>query len=85
MEKQFHVKILTPENRVFEGEVVSLVVPAALGYLGVLAGHAPLIAGLMPGKIIVRQGPGLPQVIRNKGKGFLEVIDNQATLLLDSV
>lgn len=83
MEKLFHVNILTPEKKVFEGDVVSLVVPAALGYLGVLADHAPLIATLAPGKIIYRDSHSSQIVISNKGKGFIEVFKNKATILLD--
>jgi len=84
MEKQFQVNILTPQNKVFEGEAVSLIVPAALGYLGVLADHAPLVANLIPGKIICRENQGAQTIINNSGKGFIEVAENKATILLDS-
>ncbi len=84
MEKAFHVRILTPGSKIFEGEVVSLIVPAALGYLGVLANHAPLIASLTPGNIIFRAGSGKQTVISNKEKGYLEVAQNKVTMLLDS-
>ena len=83
MGKLFHVNILTPENKIFEGDVVSLIVPAALGYLGVLADHAPLIATLTPGKIIYRDSHSSQVVISNKGKGFIEVCNNKATILLN--
>ena len=85
MEKQFRVNILTPQNKVFEGEVVSLVVPAALGYLGVLANHAPLIAELIPGKIIYRDNQAGQAIVNNSGKGFIEVAENKATILLDTI
>ena len=85
MGKLFQVNILTPEKKVFAGEVTSLVVPAALGYLGILADHAPLIANLTAGKIIFKKEAGTQAVIYNKGKGFLEVLKNKVTLLLDSV
>ncbi len=80
----FHVNILTPEKQIFEGELSSLIVPAALGYLGVLSNHAPLVANLRPGKIIFRDSDGLQKEIINKEKGFIEVIRNKATILLDS-
>ena len=85
MGKLFQVNILTPERKVFAGEVVSLVVPAALGYLGILADHAPLAAGLKAGKIIFRGNTGEPTVLYNKDRGFLEAAGNKVTILLDSV
>ena len=85
MEKQFQVDILIPEGKVFEGKITSLVVPAALGYLGVLADHAPLVANLTPGKISFSEGAGNKRVIYNKGKGFIEVARNKTTLLLEVV
>ncbi len=84
MAKQFHVNILTPEKKIFEGEAVSLIVPAALGYLGVLADHAPLFATLTAGKIIFKEAGRAQTVVQNPGKGFLEVLKNRVTILLDS-
>ena len=83
MEKPFNVRILTPDKKIFEGSVVSLVVKAFLGYLGVLADHAPLIASLVPGKIIYRDNQGAQAVINNSGRGFIEVANNNVVILLD--
>jgi len=81
----FHINILTPEKQIFEGELSSLIVPAALGYLGVLSNHAPLVANLTPGKITYKETRGKQTTIKNTGKGFIEVVKNKATILLDSV
>ena len=43
------VSILTPEGKVFEGDVYSVSAPGALGSFGVLEGHAPMIAALGTG------------------------------------
>lgn len=82
----FDVKVLTPKKVLFEGKAVSLVVPAALGYLGILAHHAPLIAALLPGRIILKgEGEaGAARVIETTCRGFLEVADNAATILLEA-
>ncbi len=81
--KLFQLEILTPRHKVFSGQVASLVVPAAEGYLGVLANHAPIIAALQPGKIICRNEAGSTQVFQAAGSGFLEVDHNRATVLMD--
>lgn len=86
MAVEFDVKVLTPKKVLFDGKAASLVVPATLGYLGVLAHHAPLIAALLPGKIIIKGGEegGAARVIPTQSKGFLEVADNTATILLEA-
>jgi F-type H+-transporting ATPase subunit epsilon len=83
MEKQFQVNIVTPEQLVYSGRISSMVVPAELGYLGILANHAPLIANLVPGKISMRDGAKQLTTIDSKAKGFLKILNNNVTLLLD--
>jgi len=79
----FRLSIVTPERVVFDGEVVSLIVPGTEGYLGVLSHHAPLITALQTGKIEFRDGTDKLQVYAISG-GFIEVSHNQATLLADT-
>lgn len=83
--KLFRVSILTPTQLVYEGLVTSLIAPAYLGYMGVLANHAPIIAALIPGKIILRGKQGESKILFSKGKGFLEVLRNNAVILADSI
>jgi len=84
-EKSFSLEILTPERTVFTGSVISLVAPAALGYLGVLANHAPLSTTLTPGKIVCRETDGQSKIFQSTGAGFLEVHHNRVTLLADGI
>ena len=50
MEKAYKLEIITPQGTVYSGDVISIVAPGELGYLGVLAGHAPLVTTLVRGK-----------------------------------
>ena len=84
-DKSFALEILTPERTVFTGEVTSLAAPAALGYLGVLAHHAPLMTTLTPGKITCREAAGQSRVFQSAGAGFLEVRRDRVTLLADRI
>jgi F-type H+-transporting ATPase subunit epsilon len=84
MSSQFHVDIITPEKVVYRDEILSLVVPAELGYLGVLANHAPLIAHLVKGKIILRDNQGKTEIFHSEGNGFIEVLKNKVTLILEA-
>ncbi len=85
MSPDFFLSIVTTEKIVYEGRVVSLVAPAQLGYLGILANHTPFIANTVSGKIIIKQASGETLTIQSQGKGFLEVLKNQVTLLLTGV
>lgn len=80
----YQLQIITQEKKVFDGRVTSMVVPAATGYLGVLAHHAPLVALLGRGELTIRPTAGDELRVQVSG-GFLEVRNNLATLLVDSM
>jgi F-type H+-transporting ATPase subunit epsilon len=82
MARKFKVEIVTPEKILFSEEVESLVVPAERGYLGVLAGHAPLLCALRAGEIRMIQD-GNERWFATSG-GFMEVAGNKASLLVES-
>ncbi len=85
MKKSFQVHILTNNKIIYEGEAVSLVAPGVRGYFGILANHASLVAAISDGKITIQDAVNNLKVINYQGKGFLEVLNNTVTLLLDSV
>ena|SRR5688572_25288274 len=82
MAKTFKLEIVTPERLVFSEDIVSLVVPAEEGYLGVLAGHAPLLAALKPGEIRIRREAG--EVLYATSGGFMEVLPKKTSILCES-
>ena len=83
MAATFHVRLLTPEREVFAGEAQHLYARGSLGYLGVLANHAPLLTSLEPGVMSIRLPDGRNEHFAVSG-GFLEVSDNRATVLADT-
>jgi F-type H+-transporting ATPase subunit epsilon len=82
MARKFKVEIVTPEKLVFSEEAESLIVPAERGYLGVLAGHAPLLCTLQPGEILIRSDRG--DLHYATSGGFMEVTPKKASLLTES-
>lgn len=66
----------------FAGEAVHLYARGSLGYLGVLAHHAPLLTSLEPGLMSVKLPDGTQDHFVVTG-GFLEVSNNRATVLAD--
>ncbi len=83
MASTFALQVVTPERVVLEREVVSVVVPAHGGYLGVMARHAPLVTELKTGAITTTDPQGGKQVLAVTG-GILSVSDNLATVLADA-
>ena len=51
----YQLSIVTPNGKVFEGFVESLTAPGAAGFLGVLAGHAPMAVCLTSGPLTVKE------------------------------
>lgn len=82
MAKKFKTEIVTPEKLVFSEDIESLVIPAERGYLGVLAGHAPLLCTLKPGVITIRGDRG--ELHYSTSGGFMEVTPAKAVLLTES-
>ena len=82
MAQKFRTEIVTPERVVFSEEIESLVIPAERGYLGVLAGHAPLLCTLKPGAITIRGDRG--ELHFSTSGGFMEVTPAKAVLLTES-
>jgi len=73
------VSVLSPEQTVYEGDATSVVAPAWNGQLGILRGHAPLMALLGDGILRIENGRETLQ-FRVSG-GFLQVVDNVITVL----
>lgn len=78
----FTLTIVTAESQVFSEDVDSLVAPGIDGQLGILPNHAPLMTQLQPGEMTVRTGSN-ENVLAVTG-GFLEVLNNQVTILADT-
>lgn len=73
--------VVTPEKKVVETETESVEMPGALGYLGILPGHAPLITQLATGILTYRSGGGEKRLAVSAG--FAEVANDTVTVLAD--
>lgn len=82
-ETTFSFELATPDALIYQGEVTALVAPAAEGYLGVLVGHAPLLAALTTGKLRFDPAGAEPRWFALTG-GLLEVDRDHATILADA-
>ena len=78
------LEILTPDKKVFEGEVTSVTVPGSAGSFEVLKDHAPIISTLEDGPVIIRGGGKTEERINIKG-GVVEVLHNKIIVLAEAV
>ena len=84
MAKTFNLSIVAPNKVLAERKCVSLVVPSELGYMGILANHAPFVANLAKGRIVLKDGSGRAEEFLSAGKGFIEVLNNEVVIILRS-
>ena len=80
--EKFQVEVLTPEGQVFDGEVEMVSTRTAVGSIGVLAHHAPLLAMLDPAELRLYQSES-DIVSFVQGEGYIQVGDNRALLLVE--
>jgi F-type H+-transporting ATPase subunit epsilon len=76
------VAVISPERTIFAGVADSVVAPAWDGELGILRGHAPLMALLGEGPVRIRYG-GETELFHVSG-GFLQVVNNRVTVLSEA-
>jgi F-type H+-transporting ATPase subunit epsilon len=79
---KFPVEVLTPEGEVFHGEVEMVSTKTAVGSIGVLANHAPLLAMLDPTELRLYKSES--DVVRfAQAEGYLQVAEGRALLLVE--
>ena len=77
---QLRVRLVTPERILLEVLADSVDLPSKTGYLEPLYGHAPLVAELGAGDVILHGGPSDGQRY-NVSWGFVEVLPDRVTIL----
>jgi F-type H+-transporting ATPase subunit epsilon len=78
------IEIITPEKKVFEGDIKSVRVPGKKGSFQVLKDHAPIISTLEKGLVIMVDLNDNEKIYEIEG-GVIEVKTNKIILLADSV
>ena len=80
-EHNLNARVMTPEGEVFTGEVQQLSTRTAVGEIGVLANHVPVLARLRPTELRLHMPDG--EVRRwAQAEGWLQVFANRATVLV---
>lgn len=76
------LKIITPEQLLFEGDVDLIQVPGKKGTFEVLNNHAPIISTLVRGKVKVKITSGKEEFFEIPG-GVIQVNQNEIVVLTE--
>jgi F-type H+-transporting ATPase subunit epsilon len=76
------LEILTPEKKLYSGDVYGVMLPGISGLFEILDKHAPMVSAL---------GKGTLKILKDKKdvelysiqSGFVEVLNNKATVLVE--
>jgi F-type H+-transporting ATPase subunit epsilon len=85
------LEILTPEKKLYSGDVYGVQMPGISGSFEVLEKHAPMVSALRAGKVKVLKdksaasGSSSPQHVTffDIQGGFVEVLNNKVTILAE--
>lgn len=77
------VELVSADSRVWSGQASMVVARTVDGEMGVLPGHAPVLAVLSGGEVRITPVEGVP-VIASVDGGFLSVEHDRVTLVSDS-
>ena len=76
------LEILTPEHKVYSGNVYGIQLPGIEGSFEILENHAPMIATLCKGKMKIIRDKNTTELYEITG-GFVEVLNNKASVLIE--
>ena len=82
MAKPFQVDVVSPEAIVWSGEATFIVARTTEGEIGIMADHEPVMAALATGAVKI-ESDGSDDVTIGVHGGFLQILNNQVTLLTD--
>jgi F-type H+-transporting ATPase subunit epsilon len=79
-----NLEILTPERKLYSGEVYGVQLPGTEGLFEVLERHAPLVAALKSGNLKILKDKSAANVSNFTIQGgFVEVLHNKVTVLVE--
>ncbi len=81
MAKAFNVDVVSPEATVWSGEATFVVARTTEGEIGIMADHEPVMAALATGAVKIESDS--EKVTIGVHGGFLQILNNQVTLLTD--
>lgn len=79
----FQLVIHSADEPFYDGACKSVIVPTEDGFLGILAHHNPMVAGIVPGILTMTMPDGTKQQIA-VSEGMIKIHDNEVNVLVDA-
>jgi F-type H+-transporting ATPase subunit epsilon len=76
------LEILTPEKKLYSGDVYGVLLPGIAGLFEVLDKHAPLVSALGKGNLKIIKSKNDTELYSIQS-GFVEVLNNKVTVLVE--
>ena len=76
------LEILTPDKKIYSGEVYGVQLPGIDGMFEVLEKHAPLVSALKAGRLKILKDKNATTLYNIQG-GFVEVLNNKTMVLVE--
>jgi F-type H+-transporting ATPase subunit epsilon len=80
---EMNLEILTPEKKLFSGDVYGVQLPGTDGLFEVLDRHSPLVSALGKGNIKVLREKNGSSINYGITGGFVEVLNNKTSVLVE--
>lgn len=82
--KDLYLEIITPDRKIYNGEIRFLHVPGTKGSFAVLRNHAPIISTLNAGRIRLIDMKKTEVTFQIEG-GIIEVMNNKIIILAETI
>ena len=76
------LEILTPERKLYSGNVYGIQLPGVDGSFEILDKHAPMVSALKKGKVKILKDKSTFENYIIEG-GFVEILNNRTTVLVE--
>lgn len=77
------LEILTPEKKLYSGDVYGVLLPGITGLFEILDRHAPLVSALKKGTVKILKDKNKTFESYSIQSGFVEVLNNKVTVLVE--
>ena len=84
MAMTMHVDVVSAEEAIFSGPATMLFAPGAMGDLGIMPRHAPLLTSIKPGEVRIVTEQGADEIVLYVSCGMLEIQPGAVTILADT-
>jgi F-type H+-transporting ATPase subunit epsilon len=79
---KFRAEVLTPEGQIFDDEVEQVSTMTAVGSIGILAGHQPLLGMAEPAPLRLYRSE-TDVITLAQGEGYIQVADGNVLILVE--